>query len=384
MPSGPARTRRPLSVWGRRLISFATGVALALTGVVALGAPAHAATGPFAYVANIGGNTVSVIDTSTNAVTAGATVGSSPANVVLSPTGTQAYVTNLGSNTVSVFDTATNAVTATVPVGSGPLTVALTPSGALAYVTNNGTDTVSVLDTATNTVSATVTVGTAPNGVSFNAAGTRAYVADYGSGTVSVIDTATSTVTATIPVGNNPAQARINPSGTAVYATNQSDNTVSVIDTASHTVTTTITGLTGPYGMAFEPAPQTADIAVALAAQPHLGILVPSLGYTLTARNAGPGALTSATLSATPAGASATNLAAGCTSVTTTVTCTYGPIAAGASVSKTFRVPLSLLTLGPVTVTGVRTASAPVDPNPANDTAAVTCTALSVVLVSCP
>ncbi|MFF5390397.1 hypothetical protein ACFY5H_18905 [Streptomyces sp. NPDC013012] len=107
--------------------------------------------------------------------------------------------------------------------------------------------------------------------------------------------------------------------------------------------------------------------------------------YTLTARNTGPDALTSATLTVTlPAGASATNLATGCTSANTTVTCAYGSIAAGASVSKTFRVPLNLLKLGPVTVTGVRTASAPVDPNPANDSAAVTCTALSVVLVSCP
>ncbi|MFC8491956.1 hypothetical protein ACFUJU_14385 [Streptomyces sp. NPDC057235] len=107
--------------------------------------------------------------------------------------------------------------------------------------------------------------------------------------------------------------------------------------------------------------------------------------YTLTARNTSPDALASATLTVTlPAGASAINLAAGCTSANTTVTCAYGSIAAGASVSKTFRVPLNLLKLGPVTVTGVRTASAPVDPNPGNDSAAVTCTALSVVLVSCP
>ncbi|MFD8256613.1 hypothetical protein ACFV1Y_30015, partial [Streptomyces werraensis] len=53
--------------------------------------------------------------------------------------------------------------------------------------------------------------------------------------------------------------------------------------------------------------------------------------------------------------------------------------------SKTFRAPLSLLTLGPVTGTGVRTTSAPADPNPANDGAVITCTALSIiVLVRCP
>jgi hypothetical protein len=64
------------------------------------------------------------------------------------------------------------------------------------------------------------------------------------------------------------------------------------------------------------------------------------------------------------------------------VTCAYRAIANGAGVDKTFRVPLSLLTLGQVTVTGQRTASAPTDPNPANDSA--TCTAISIILVTCP
>lgn len=52
--------------------------------------------------------------------------------------------------------------------------------------------------------------------------------------------------------------------------------------------------------------------------------------------------------------------------------------------NKTFRVPLSVLTLGQVIVTGVRTASAPTDPNPANDSATATCTAISIILVTCP
>ncbi|MFD5142681.1 IPT/TIG domain-containing protein [Streptomyces sp. NPDC058401] len=128
-----------------------------------------------------------------------------------------------------------------------------------------------------------------------------------------------------------------------------------------------------------------ADIDVNLTAQPHLGILVPYLSYTLSAHNTGPSSVTSATLTATlPAGATATNLSAGCTAAGTTVSCTYGAIANGASADKTFRIPLHLLTLGQVTVTGDRTASAPADPNTANDTASATCTAISIVLVTCP
>ena len=36
-----------------------------------------------------------------------------------------AYITNLGSNSVSVIDTATNTVTATIPVGAGPTSLGL-------------------------------------------------------------------------------------------------------------------------------------------------------------------------------------------------------------------------------------------------------------------
>src|SRR5262245_35604777 len=40
---------------------------------------------------------------------------------------TVAYVTNNGSNTVSVIDTSSNTVTATIPVASAPLGVAFSP-----------------------------------------------------------------------------------------------------------------------------------------------------------------------------------------------------------------------------------------------------------------
>jgi YVTN family beta-propeller protein len=74
-----------------------------------------------------------------------------------------AYVTNRNSNTVSVLDTATNTVSATVPVGSQPIGVAVSPNGAFVYVANLVSNTVSVIDVATNTVSATVPVGSEPS-----------------------------------------------------------------------------------------------------------------------------------------------------------------------------------------------------------------------------
>ncbi|MGT2532266.1 IPT/TIG domain-containing protein [Streptomyces nojiriensis] len=128
-----------------------------------------------------------------------------------------------------------------------------------------------------------------------------------------------------------------------------------------------------------------ADVDVDLTAQPGLSLLVPYLTYTLTAHNTGPGTVTSATITATlPPGSSAGSPSPGCTALGTTVTCVYGTIAAGSASAKTFRVPLSLLSLGRVSVTATRTASAPTDPNTLNDSATASCTVVSVLLATCP
>ena len=64
-----------------------------------------------------------------------------------------AYITNLDANTVSVIDTTSNTVTAVIPVGSFPFGVAVSPDGSTVYVTD---DKVSVIATASNTVTATI------------------------------------------------------------------------------------------------------------------------------------------------------------------------------------------------------------------------------------
>jgi len=78
-----------------------------------------------------------------------------------------AYVANAGNDTISVIDTGTNTIVATVnlPVGTQPRAIAITPDGTRAYVTNNSNATVSVINTANNTVVATLSVGFGPAGI---------------------------------------------------------------------------------------------------------------------------------------------------------------------------------------------------------------------------
>ena len=52
-----------------------------------------------------------------------------------------AYITNFYSNTVSVIDTVRNTVTATIPVGGEPEGVTVTPDGSKVYVADEGAPT---------------------------------------------------------------------------------------------------------------------------------------------------------------------------------------------------------------------------------------------------
>ena len=132
-------------------------------GLGLIARPAEAA--PFAYVANGGSNTVSVIDTATKTVVATVGVGSGPDGIAVTPDGTQVYVANSGSNNVSVIHRPGNTVVKAIPVGTTPVGVAVTPDGTHVYVANNNSDTISVIARPGNTVVATIPVGTGPVGV---------------------------------------------------------------------------------------------------------------------------------------------------------------------------------------------------------------------------
>ncbi len=85
-------------------------------------------------------------------------VGDNPSRVAISRDGTRAYVANTGSDSISVIDTSADQVTATIPVGDGPSALAVTPDGERLYVMT-AAGVVEVVDTALYTVVAMIPVG---------------------------------------------------------------------------------------------------------------------------------------------------------------------------------------------------------------------------------
>ncbi|MDR3661731.1 MAG: Ig-like domain-containing protein [Mycobacterium sp.] len=255
-------------------------------------------------VSNSASNTVSVIDTATDTVTATIAVGTSPLGVAITPDGTRAYIANLGdgsayvpNGSVSVVSLTTDTVTATVPfVIDSPQFVVVTPDGQAAIVdfpySSKDNNNVATIITATNseyeigplsqpnsatgmmTVTAkgcgvygclyipvtthgwvemvpvygtgvgnsiaNIKVGADPTGTAVNPANTRLYVSNYADNTVSVINTATKTVIATVPVGKGPSAVAVSPDGSVAYVVDSSASTITAIRTSTNQVIATI------------------------------------------------------------------------------------------------------------------------------------------------
>jgi len=145
-------------------------------------------------------------------------VGAQPTWTVITPNGAEVYVTNYESNTVSVINTATNAVTHTLSVVPLPFRLVISPNGARVYVGGNSGN-VSVIDTATKTVSTINTLGGPVRDLAITPDGTKIYLAMEFSGLKQIV-TATGVVS-TVSTITCPEGVAVTPDGQTVYVNYQ-------------------------------------------------------------------------------------------------------------------------------------------------------------------
>jgi YVTN family beta-propeller protein len=213
------------------------------------------------YVAVAGTNSVAVIDGSTDTVTSTISVGTAPSAVAVDATTNTIYVVNQQSDSLSVIDGASGTVTSTIfGLGAGPEAVAVDAVTHVVYVANSSSNTVSVIHEGSLTVASTITVGAEPDALAVNATTNTVYVANENQlhvangNTVSVIDGASGTVTSTIPVGLGASSVDLDAAKNTIYVANSQDNTVSVIDGSTGAVTFTLSpsGVSDPLGLAVD------------------------------------------------------------------------------------------------------------------------------------
>lgn len=239
----------------------------------------------FLYAANSGSNSVSLYTISSQGslteVTPRATTGSVPTLLAMDTAGAYLYVANSGSNDVSVFkiDASTGVLTSvaqfqgttgtTAGVGTSPLNMVLSPSGSFLYITGqgapNGSGFVEAFPITKGVLGAPVTgspflTGADPFGLAIDSGGKFLYTANKtdGTGTISEFSinaNGSLTQLAGSPIGQSftsPVSLLIDHSGKYLYVANQGSSNLTGFSIGSSGGLTLLTG--SPFGTASNPS----------------------------------------------------------------------------------------------------------------------------------
>lgn len=103
-------------------------------------------------------------------------VGPSPYRIVFHPSGRWAYTANLGDGTVSVIDTVGLSVLANIPVAAQLTDLAISADAKWVYAISRATNQLGVIDAVTNQLRGKITVGPTPREIVLSPDGATAYV----------------------------------------------------------------------------------------------------------------------------------------------------------------------------------------------------------------
>ncbi len=250
-------------------------------------------------VISIGSNSVTFIDTATNAVKHTTYVGRSPHEAFFRPDGREVWVAVRGEDYIQVLDGKTFEPTSRIPVPNGPGMTIFSPNGKYGYVCSSFSPETVVIDTASKKIVGRVKqaspfcpdIAATPDGkqvwltlkdvgkvmvfdakppfavlktfdtgaitnhvnIARNKNGQFAYVTVGTENVVKVFRTTDFAQVASIPVGALPHGLWPSGDGTRMYVGLENADAVAAIDTASNTVLATIPIGQGPQGVAYVP-----------------------------------------------------------------------------------------------------------------------------------
>ncbi len=167
-----------------------------------------------------------------------------------------AYVPNQKSGSISVIDTSTDAVVRTLTagdkLGKRLQAVDMDAKGGLLYIVDAEHDKLIALDPATDTIKQSVDIGKEAEGVRISPSGKTLAVCAEGQNKALLIDVKTFKVEARIATkGRNPEHCEFTPDEKLLLTSNEGSNDMDVIDLASRATTGVIATSGHPRGAAF-------------------------------------------------------------------------------------------------------------------------------------
>ena len=146
----------------------------------------------YAYIANSGGNTVSVLDLVHMRGQTVLAVAPDPVALAVSRTRNEVYALSKGlpgaKGSVAVIDAATNRVVKTIPAGKTPSALAMDAPDERLYVANTGSNSVSVIDLRARAVVGVIGTGEVPGAVAVSPDNTTLAVANTQAGSITLYE----------------------------------------------------------------------------------------------------------------------------------------------------------------------------------------------------
>ncbi len=212
----------------------------AALGTLAIGT-ATGANAHMLYVSNEKDNTISIIDTETEAVVNTIKVGERPRGITFSKDYRFLYICASDSDAVQVMDVKTGELVADLPSGEDPEQFVLHPDNRHLYIANEDDAVATVVDTQSHTVVAQVDVGVEPEGMTVSHDGKWAIVTSETTNMAHWIDTSNHSLVDNTLVDQRPREAEFTEDDSELWVSAEIGGSVSVIDVASRQIKKKIT-----------------------------------------------------------------------------------------------------------------------------------------------
>jgi YVTN family beta-propeller protein len=174
--------------------------------------------------------------------------------IIVTADGSRIFTANIGSDSITVLERGANPLAwdaTVIPVGKGPEGIDLSPSGRELWTAHSRDGGVSIIDVAARKVTATIDLGTKrSNRLKFTRDGKLVLITDLDGGELRVIDVASRREMKCLPLGRSPEGILIAPDGARAYIAVTGDNEVAVVDLSSLAVVSRFSPGKGPDGMA--------------------------------------------------------------------------------------------------------------------------------------
>jgi YVTN family beta-propeller protein len=233
-----------------------------------LESPPTATASGTVIVANMGDNTVTLIDVASRSVVTTLPTGAGAHEVAVSNDGRWAVVSNYGvrgapGNSLTVIDVPSAKVVRTIDLGEfkRPHGSTFLPGDSLLAVTSETNRAVVLVDFIKGTVSGSIpTNHPASHMLAMTANASRIFTANIADGTVSELDVGARKFLRDITVAPAVEGIAVTPGGEQVWVGSNEQKTVTVLDTRTGKPVGTLTGFGMPYRLAITPNGRTAVI----------------------------------------------------------------------------------------------------------------------------